>query len=329
MAYMAVYCASMSTIAERNVSKPFNPLLGETFEHETDEFECVAEQVSHHPPITANYCRGKKTNYTFWNNQLSKTKFTGKCVDVHHQYRNYVKLDDHNETFEIEMPIFSVHNLIIGTMYFDIGGTGNIKCLEDDSLKCQLRFTKRGWLSREEFKCEGEVVRTGGKKGNNELLYKIHGNWNSKILVTKFNNGKLDTSTTELVFEKNPYPEKWDYMYGLSHFALQLNYFPSWLNNVVAPTDTRRRPDQRSLENGDMINAAKQKERLEEKQRAVRKYREKNEIEHEAAYFVEKWNEEDKQNYFVYNGKYFEEDRKKQDWSRLPDLFSENSDIPE
>jgi hypothetical protein len=84
MAYMAVYCASMSTIAERNVSKPFNPLLGETFEHETDEFECVAEQVSHHPPITANYCRGKKTNYTFWNNQLSKTKFTGKCVDVHH-----------------------------------------------------------------------------------------------------------------------------------------------------------------------------------------------------------------------------------------------------
>ena len=43
----------------------------------------------------------------------------------------------------------------------------------------------------------------------------------------------------------------------------------------MAPTDTRRRPDQRALENGDMKLATSEKNRLEEKQRAVRKYREK------------------------------------------------------
>jgi hypothetical protein len=53
-----------------------------------------------------------------------------------------------------------------------------------------LRFTKRGWLSKEEFKVEGEVVRkgpkSGKKKNDDELLYKIHGNWNSKIYVTAY-----------------------------------------------------------------------------------------------------------------------------------------------
>jgi hypothetical protein len=42
-----------------------------------------------------------------------------------------------------------------------------------------------------------------------------------------------------------------------------LNYFPKRLEKVIPPTDTRRRPDQRYLENGDMIMAAKEKERLE------------------------------------------------------------------
>ena len=80
----------------------------------------------------------------------------------------------------------------------------------------------------------------------------------------------------EVVWKKAPYPKNWRSMYGMSTFSLQLNYFPSWLHNKVAPTDTRRRPDQRALENGDMENAAIFKDRLEVKQRAVRKYMEKN-----------------------------------------------------
>jgi hypothetical protein len=53
----------------------------------------------------------------------------------------------------------------------------------------------------------------------------------------------LDESTKVCIFKKNPYPENWDYQYGMSHFGFQVNYFPSWLKDKVAPTDTRRRPD--------------------------------------------------------------------------------------
>lgn len=198
--------------------------------------------------------------------------------------------------------------MIIGSPYIDIGGTSEVKLISEPQLSCSLRFTKRGWLSKEGFKVEGEVVRQGAK-GNKkgELLYKIHGNWNAKIYVTKYEkSGKLDQSSQECVFEKNPYPERWSYMYGMSHFSLQLNYFPSWLKNTVAPTDTRRRPDQRCLENGDMIMAATEKERLEAKQRTKRKYNEENKIEHQPAYFQPQHIEEDKQSYYLYTKNYFE-----------------------
>ena len=74
-------------------------------------------------------------------------------------------------------------------------------------------------------------------------------------------------------------------MYGMSHFSLQMNYFPKRLQNILPPTDTRRRPDQRALENGDMDTATAKKTFLEKKQRAVRDYREENNIKHEPAHF--------------------------------------------
>jgi hypothetical protein len=70
--------------------------------------------------------------------------------------------------------------------------------------------------------------------------------------------------------------------------------------------------------------AETEKHRLEEKQRAIRKYNEKNGIEPKPYYFEEWKNPDDpSQIYYRYNGKYFENDSIKGDWSRLPDLYSE------
>jgi hypothetical protein len=55
--------------------------------------------------------------------------------------------------------------------------------------------------------------------------------------------GGKPVGEAELVWKKNPYPEQWESMYGMSHFSLQLNYFPKRLTKLVAPTDTRRRQD--------------------------------------------------------------------------------------
>ena len=93
----------------------------------------------------------------------------------------------------------------------------------------------------------------------------------------------------------------------------------------LAPTDTRFRPDQRALENGDFKLADTEKQRLEEKQRAVRRYNEKHNITPKPFYFDEVVNPEDPsgKKYYKYNGKYFEVDSANKEWSRLPDIDTE------
>ena len=56
----SVYAATIN-----RTKKPFNPLLGETFEYidEKNGFRFISEQVSHHPPISAGI--GESDNYIF------------------------------------------------------------------------------------------------------------------------------------------------------------------------------------------------------------------------------------------------------------------------
>jgi hypothetical protein len=68
----AFVVSNLSTHLERT-SKPFNPLLGETYELKNEgdaPFHYVAEQVSHHPPISAFHCRGQ--NWTLTANMAPK-----------------------------------------------------------------------------------------------------------------------------------------------------------------------------------------------------------------------------------------------------------------
>lgn len=56
----------------------------------------------------------------------------------------------------------------------------------------------------------------------------------------------------------------------------------------------------------------------------MRKWREENQVDHKPAYFTEKRiPEHPDRPYFIYNGEYWENDRKHLDWSRLPDIFTD------
>lgn len=60
--------------------KPFNPLLGETFEYESGDFRLISEQVSHHPPISAFH--GENEDYMVWGHILFKSKLSGISLDI-------------------------------------------------------------------------------------------------------------------------------------------------------------------------------------------------------------------------------------------------------
>jgi hypothetical protein len=82
-----------------------------------------------------------------------------------------------------------------------------------------------------------------------------------------------DTKMSEFVelWRANSMPDRYLDYYNFNRFAMCLNEMRSEYLGVIPPTDTRHRNDIRFLENGDLDAAAREKIRLEEKQRETRK----------------------------------------------------------
>ena len=81
MTWVAAFAISVYGSAQaRSGHKPFNPLLGETFEcvREDRGFRYVAEQVSHHPPVSACHASSSSGKWSWSQDLRVKTKFWGK-----------------------------------------------------------------------------------------------------------------------------------------------------------------------------------------------------------------------------------------------------------
>ena len=134
-------------------------------------------------------------------------------MKIINKYRLFVHLDKFDETYEVLSPTLSAHNLVIGQLYVDIGDTMTVVNNNKPNLKCEIKYERRGWFSDEAFKLQGESFVTEGK--SKSVHYRIEGNWNSKIsLINK------ETKHSEVVWKKAPYPERVDYMYGMSKFHI-------------------------------------------------------------------------------------------------------------
>lgn len=62
------------------MDKPFNPMLGETYEMVTPEFRFLAEAVSHHPAVLALHITGEGFDIRI--STLAKVNFNGREVHV-------------------------------------------------------------------------------------------------------------------------------------------------------------------------------------------------------------------------------------------------------
>ena len=78
--------STLSVLFFQGLKKPYNPIIGEMFRcawsDETSKSRTffIAEQVSHHPPVSAFYCSNRKEGYAVGGSILAKSKFYGKLV---------------------------------------------------------------------------------------------------------------------------------------------------------------------------------------------------------------------------------------------------------
>jgi len=173
--YVAIFACSLYAVAER-IGKPFNPLLGETFEYSDpshNNFRFVAEQVSHHPPVAA--CLAETEHWKFWQAQSLKTRFTGNSLDCSAIGSVNVLLKKTNEHFKWEGVKTVVHNLIIGKLWLD--HFGDLEVINKTTKeKAVIHMKECGWFSKGWHEVEGDVFDSNG-----DLRITIFGKWNEAI----------------------------------------------------------------------------------------------------------------------------------------------------
>lgn len=327
MLYVAAFSVSPYSSTIGRIAKPFNPLLGETFEYADKEkdFRFFTEQVSHHPPISASWAESSKWDYYGESNVDSK--FNGRAFTIKHLGRWYVNIRPDNdsnvseETYTWMKPLNTIIGILIGKPEIDNSGEVKIENRTTGDY-CIMVYKARGWTSTSAYEVRGDVYNKDGVK-----CWTFGGRWNSALFAKKVfakddgnegsgeykdnksneDNNSNDTNNNIDIDVKNGNYEaqlddpKYDgsrfliwkvhkrmekVPFNLTSFAITLNDPQPKLLEWVAPTDSRLRPDQRAMEDGLYDEAATEKHRVEEKQRAVRREREKNKEKYHPRYFT-------------------------------------------
>ncbi|KAL8825994.1 MAG: hypothetical protein Q9170_007579 [Blastenia crenularia] len=332
MVYVAAFAASEYASTIGRVAKPFNPLLGETYEYVRPDkgYRFFIEQVSHHPPIGAAWAEAPKWDY--YGESAVKSKFYGKSFDINPLGTWFLKLRPDSggeELYTWKKVTSSVIGIITGSPTVDNYGPMEIKNWTTGEV-CTLDFKARGWKASSAYQVTGKVV---GKDGRTR--WSIGGRWNDKIyarLTPGFEDSELKPSARTgheagstqafLVWQAHERPT--GIPFNLTPFVVTFQSLPAGLRPLLPPTDTRFRPDQRAMEDGEYDLAATEKNRVEEKQRASRRQREADGEEYSPKWFTKGKDKTTGEEYWISNGEYWrtrEAVAKGGKWTGVEDIF--------
>ncbi|XP_077294689.1 oxysterol-binding protein-related protein 9 isoform X2 [Arctopsyche grandis] len=207
--YLSSYHAGRkSTVAK----KPYNPILGEIFRCHwqvsnggvgglpvsegpvpwcgPDQLTFVAEQVSHHPPISAFYAEhvNKRISFDAW--VWTKSKFLGLSIGVHNIGKGTVTLPDLQEEYVLTFPN-GYGRSILTVPWIELGGTVTVECAATGH-KGTIEFLTKPFYGGKRNRVSCEVFGPGDKKP----FLTAQGEWNTHMEMKWTENGR-----TEILFD--------------------------------------------------------------------------------------------------------------------------------
>ncbi|CAF3889287.1 unnamed protein product, partial [Rotaria magnacalcarata] len=205
--------------------KPYNPILGETFQccydigtspsssnnlakdgpvpwSSDDNVTFIAEQTSHHPPIAAFYAECPAKHIQIDGCLWTKSKFLGLSVAVHMIGDATLTLLDHDEHYVITFPS-AYGRSILGVPWFEMGGKVSIDC-EKTGYSANIEFLTKPFYNGKKHQITGTLFGPEKKE-----FCKIDGEWNG-IMYAKYSDTKIsdiffDTKSTPVI-KKNVRP---------------------------------------------------------------------------------------------------------------------------
>ncbi|KAG8559502.1 hypothetical protein GDO81_017359 [Engystomops pustulosus] len=177
MALIAAFAVSgYAATYYRAGSKPFNPVLGETYEciREDKGFRFFSEQVSHHPPISACHCESK--NFVFWQDVRWKNKFWGKSMEILPFGTVNVTLPKYGDCYVWNKVTTCIHNILSGRRWIEHYGEITIRNTKNSVSTCKMTFIKGNYWSSNVNEIHGVVMDQEGK-----VVHRLFGKWHDAL----------------------------------------------------------------------------------------------------------------------------------------------------
>jgi oxysterol-binding protein-related protein 3/6/7 len=257
----AIASLSSVRVKERSIRKPFNPMLGETFEliREDKGFRFVAEKVSHRPVQLALFAESNE--WAFAHSPLPSQKFWGKSSELLTDGKARVHLHPSGETLSWSSATSFLRNILAGEKYVEPVGVMAV-VNETTGQKAVVTFKAKGMFAGRSEELTAQTFDAHGQ----ELPLGLHGTWIHSVQLTEHG-----TATKKTIWSAGSLVDQASKHYGLTSFAATLNEITDIERDKLPPTDSRLRLDQILLEQGNHREAEEVKTQLEERQRARRK----------------------------------------------------------
>ncbi|XP_031178674.1 oxysterol-binding protein-related protein 10-like [Sander lucioperca] len=220
----------------------------------------VAEQVSHHPPVSGFYCECKEKRMCVNTHVWTKSKFMGMSVGVSMVGEGVLYLLEHDEEYVFTLPCAYARS-ILTVPWVELGGKVTINCAKS-GYSATVTFHTKPFYG-------GKVHRVTAEVQNNQtgnIVCKAQGEWNG-VLEFTYSNGEskvIDTAKQPIIKKKIQPLEK------------------------QGPYESRRlwQHVTASLKAGNMDVATEHKHCLEERQRSEGKQRAATKTPWKPKYFI-------------------------------------------
>ncbi|XP_075068484.1 oxysterol-binding protein-related protein 10 isoform X2 [Mixophyes fleayi] len=272
--------------------KPYNPIVGETFhcswnvpkdkvmpcrthsacvqaketntsqgsDSESYNVRFVAEQVSHHPPVSCFYCECKEKNMCVNTHIWTKSKFLGMSVGVSMVGEGVLKLMEYGEEYIFTLPSAYARS-ILTVPWVELGGKVNIICAKT-GYTATITFHTKPFYGGKVHRVTAEIKHNP----TNTIVCKAQGEWNGTLEFT-YSSGDtkvIDTTKLSIIRKKIRPLEK----QGTSESRR------IWQNVTNA------------LKSDDIEAATEHKHQLEERQRAEARQRASTNTPWKPKYFI-------------------------------------------
>lgn len=310
MAYVMGFAYSGYAPMVLRVKKPFDSLLGETYEFTSPskkKFRYYAEHVSYNPSIIATFCDSQ--SFKAWSNINLKSSFCGKYLEYRPIGVSHIFLNKSRDHYIWTRPVTNIENIIGGNVYVENYGDMNFTNLTTHETGV-LSLNKSDPNNKNEHSKNNAMGYIKNSKG--KIVYNIIGRLDRFLKIVE-----IETQKQIFIWEYKKEVELLSQnQYFFDDFALQLNYLNKNLLQSIASTDSRLRPDVRALEYLDYKVCHSEKKRLEEKEKKLKHELEENNEIWKPKWFVSETDEVTKLKSFV-----FLEDALKTDKENYIDIF--------